>query len=291
MANRNIDVVESFSEDEIRAGFQEVLDDIINKDFLRQRRIMFGHPKRNILYFHEYMESEHGGVRIIRVANRRMIEKPVNDYEVRLGVEYPYLYVVIDMCHEKPVFMIEKCDEVPTSIKEVTQVLEYSLNIIMRGYGWEMKMKPSDSEEYSLSQWLKQVMTQYEGLPRTMDKLYGVETFAQLLDLLQNKALKNTSEFRRAIILEDYADEILDMLHKLVKGKKKPKDILKPFRAAMIAEMLGPFTKIAFKDEFGDILGNSISAVYKYTTKDCHSYDNDPLLGKMVKMFSMVGKR
>ena len=60
---------------------------------------------------------------------------------------------------------------------------------------------------------------------------------------------------------------------------------------AIYAGMLGKITKSAFVNEFGDILGNSISAVCKYTNKKCRSYDDDPLFEKMKGLFLTVVKK
>ena len=269
---------------------KEVLEKLFKEDFRKPRTLLLVHPKKYFAYYHEYVKSPQRKTYIIRVCNQRILKRAAAHFCTKLELDHPYLLVIVDLTGEHPRFMIEKCKYVAESAEEVALVLAHSLNIVLKSVGWKMKLKTRKEADYSVPLLLRTTIENCMRMPRTLEELYGADTIDRIMPT-RKKEKKNTSDFRSAIILEDYADEILDLLHKLIKGKRNPKDIMRPFRAAIYAGMLGKITKSAFVNEFGDILGNSISAVCKYTNKKCRSYDDDPLFEKMKGLFLTVVKK
>lgn len=269
---------------------KEALARVMGEDFRLQQTLVLVHPRRHFAYYHEYVKSALKDIYIIRIVNQRIIKKTLKNFHTKLELDFPYLYVVADFTGGVPQFSIENWAEVAKSTEEVVSVLTYSLNIVLRGYGWKIKFVPSKKipQETKL---LKMMKEKYLNMPRTMDELYGKNYIEKLMPIKTEDTLKNTTGFRSAIIAEDYADEIMNLLHKFIIGKKSPKDIMRPFRAALYAGVLRKFTKDVFMEEFGDILGNSISAIYKYTNKECFTYKDDPQYEEIMKVFKEVIKK
>lgn len=269
---------------------KEALARVMGEDFRLQKTLVLVHPRRQVAYHHEYVKSALKDIYIFRVFNQRIVKKPLENFHTKLELDYPYLYVVADFTGEEPMFRIENWAEVVKSTEEVVSVLTYSMNVVLKGYGWKLKLVPSKRKPQE-SKLLNSMKEKYLNMPRTMGELYGQKCIEKLMPVKTEDTLKNTNDFRSAIIAEEYADEIMNLLHKFIIGKKNPKDIMRPFRAALYAGVLRKFTKDVFIEEFGDILGNSISAIYKYTSKECFTYKDDPQYEEIMKVFKEVIKK
>jgi hypothetical protein len=269
---------------------KEALARVMGEDFRLQKTLVLVHPRRQVAYHHEYVKSALKDIYIFRVFNQRIVKKSMENFHTKLELDYPYLYVVADFTGEEPMFRIENWAEVVKSTEEVVSVLTYSMNVVLKGYGWKLKLVPSKRKPQE-SKLLNSMKEKYLNMPRTMGELYGQKCIEKLMPVKTEDTLKNTNDFRSAIIAEEYADEIMNLLHKFIIGKKNPKDIMRPFRAALYAGVLRKFTKDVFIEEFGDILGNSISAIYKYTSKECFTYKDDPQYEEIMKVFKEVIKK
>lgn len=208
---------------------KEVLLRIFSEDFHKRERLMFGHPQLNLLYYHEYQDSEHDGMLLIRIANRRIKIVALNEAKRRLRPEYPYLYVFIDFNHESPVFMIEEISSVPTAADEVREVLEFSLNVCMMGTGWNMKLIPACVRKAPLSPSLQCVMDKYAMLPRTFEKLYRINS---ILELMAHRE-ENEMKWNR-LIAELKAGNMNEFIEKLA-DKMEEKMIGRMFEGATIS--------------------------------------------------------
>ena len=208
---------------------KEVLLRIFSEDFHKRERLMFGHPQLNLLYYHEYQDSEHDGMLLIRIANRRIKIVALNEAKRRLRPEYPYLYVFIDFNHESPVFMIEEISSVPTAADEVREVLEFSLNVCMMGTGWNMKLIPACVRKAPLSPSLQCVMDKYAMLPRTFEKLYRINS---ILELMAHRE-ENEMKWNR-LIAELKAGNMNEFIEKLAE-KMEEKMIGRMFEGATIS--------------------------------------------------------
>ena len=208
---------------------KEVLLRIFSEDFHKRERLMFGHPQLNLLYYHEYQDSEHDGMLLIRIANRRIKIVALNEAKRRLRPEYPYLYVFIDFNHESPVFMIEEISLVPTAADEVREVLEFSLNVCMMGTGWNMKLIPACVRKAPLSPSLQCVMDKYAMLPRTFEKLYRINS---ILELMAHRE-ENEMKWNR-LIAELKAGNMNEFIEKLAE-KMEEKMIGRMFEGATIS--------------------------------------------------------
>ena len=266
---------------------KESLARVMGEDFRLQKTLVLVHPRRQVAYHHEYVKSALKDIYIFRVFNQRIVKKPLENFHTKLELDYPYLYVVADFTGEEPMFRIENWTEVVKSTEEVVSVLTYSMNVVLKGYGWRLKLVPSKRKPQE-SKLLNSMKEKYLNMPRTMGELYGPRCIEKLMPIKTEDSLKNTSGFRSAIIAEEYADEITDLLHKFMKGKSAPKDIMRPVRAAIDAGVLRPLSYLEFKQEFGSILGNSISSLNKYINKEYTGFKKDSLYEMMKQKFIRI---
>ena len=266
---------------------KEALARVMGEDFRLQKTLVLVHPRRQVAYHHEYVKSALKDIYIFRIFNQRIVKKSMENFHTKLELDYPYLYVVADFTGEEPMFRIENWAEVVKSTEEVVSVLTYSMNVVLKGYGWRLKLVPSKRKPQE-SKLLNSMKEKYLNMPRTMGELYGQKCIEKLMPVKTEDTLKNTSGFRSAIIAEEYADEITDLLHKFMKGKSAPKDIMRPVRAAIDAGVLRPLSYLEFKQEFGSILGNSISSLNKYINKEYTGFKKDSLYEMMKQKFIRI---
>lgn len=63
---------------------------------------------------------------------------------------------------------------------------------------------------------------------------------------------------------------------------------MRPVRAAIDAGVLRPLSYLEFKQEFGSILGNSISSLNKYINKEYTGFKKDSLYEMMKQKFIRI---
>lgn len=106
-----------------------------------------------------------------------------------------------------------------------------------------------------------------------------------------NGLIIDMKAFRSIVIADAIADEVMALLMLYMKGKNLPKDIIEPLRAAKEAGAIKKVTKAVFKSIFGDILGNSISAIDKYMPQSYIGYDDEQFIemkGKFIELVKTV---
>ena len=266
---------------------KEALARVMGEDFRLQKTLVLVHPRRQVAYHHEYVKSALKDIYIFRIFNQRIVKKPLENFHTKLELDYPYLYVVADFTGEEPMFRIENWTEVVKSTEEVVSVLTYSMNIVLRGYGWKLKLVPSKRKPQE-SKLLNSMKEKYLNMPRTMGELYGPRCIEKLMPVKTEDSLENTTGFRSAIIAEEYADEITTLLHKYMKGKSLPKDIMRPIHAAIVAGVMNNITLNMFRTEFGNIMDKHIPSFSKYTNKYRHDYDNDAMHQMLIMEFRNI---
>jgi hypothetical protein len=266
---------------------KEALAKVMGEDFRLQKTLVLVHPRRHFAYYHEYVKSALKDIYIIRVCNQRIIQKSLENFHTKLEVDFPYLYVVVDFTGEQPLFRIENWEEVVKSTEEVASVLTYSMNFALQGYGWKLKLVPSKKKPRE-SKLLNMMKEKYLNMPRTMGELYGKNFIEKLMPIRTEETPKNTTDFKSAIIYEDFADEVITLLHKSIKGKVRPKDIMRPIHAVIVAGVTHKITLKQFQSEFGNIMDEHIYAFRKYTSKSINDYDNDTMHEMLVQEFEKL---
>lgn len=90
------------------------------------------------------------------------------------------------------------------------------------------------------------------------------------INIIPNK--KKNSIFSSFVTEPIKADSIIKKLHELVRGKEKPKERMKPLRAALDAGVINKPSWDAFKIEFGDNFVSSKSSFDSYLKVDSKPY-------------------
>ena len=171
----------------------------------------------------------------------------------------------------KPNFIwVEKVfdKELDITIGQFAKILEATLNADMHKHGWKVRLK--------------------KYLP---DELQDLELFQGALgyvnSYMNNEVVLNKAAFRSIVITDAVAGEVMALVNQYMKGKDSPKTIIAPLRAAKEAGALITMTKAIFIDIFGELLGNSISAIDKYMTLSYNGY-NDEAYKQMKKRFAEI---
>lgn len=154
------------------------------------------------------------------------------------------------------------------TIKQFVKMLGAALNAGSYQYGWKV--------------WLdKFVPTELRDMMLLHDAVEYVNAY------MNNELILNKKAFRSIVITDAVADEVMALVNLYMKGKDLPKAIIAPLRAAKEAGALITMTKAIFIDIFGELLGNSISAIDKYMTLLYNGY-NDEAYKQMKKRFAEI---
>lgn len=243
-------------------------------------------PKTNISYLHEFVRRTPKDVFIMRVANKRVYEKPKDFVEEETPVLFPYLYVIVDCRQDTPTIMIEDNSEVLSSTSEVVKVLTYSFNRVLKKQGWSVKMRRTEKVPIDVPNSLQKTMGPLMKLPRSFEELYEAKNIFEVYQKMEKK--RKTTDIRNKIICTGSAEEILTLLHDLIDGKTTPKSIMRPIHAAIVAGVMDRITLSMFRKEFGNIMDNSSTLFYDYQAIDAPVYYNDGMTKTIINMFTEI---
>ena len=147
-------------------------------------------------------------------------------------------------------------NELDITIQQFVKMLGKTLSAASYAYGWKV--------------WLeKYVPKELQDLQLFHDALEYVNAY------MNNEVILNKKAFRSIVITEDIADEVMTWVNNYMKGKDSPKAIIAPLRAAKEAGAIITMTKAIFIDIFGELLGNSISAIDKYMPLSYNGYSDE----------------
>ena len=159
-------------------------------------------------------------------------------------------------------------NELDITIQQFVNMLGTTLRAASYAYGWKV--------------WLeKYVPKELQDLQLFHDALEYVNAY------MNNEVILNKKAFRSIVITEDIADEVMTWVNNYMKGKDSPKAIIAPLRAAKEAGAIITMTKAIFIDIFGELLGNSISAIDKYMPLSYNGY-GDEAYKQMKKRFAEI---
>lgn len=159
-------------------------------------------------------------------------------------------------------------NELDITIQQFVKMLGKTLSAASYAYGWKV--------------WLeKYVPNELQDLQLFHDALEYVNAY------MNNEVILNKKAFRSIVIKEDIADEVMTWVNNYMKGKDSPKAIIAPLRAAKEAGAIITMTKAIFIDIFGELLGNSISAIDKYMPLSYNGY-SDEAYKQMKKRFAEI---
>lgn len=196
-------------------------------------------------YYHEYIKRPKNGLYLLRA--------------VRID-DNASLDILIDTRLFPNYVLIEKNNNMPQMHIEVMKAFERWLNHAANQYGWSATLKENQ-----------------------LNVIHDVDLFKSAMAYAEDRNMK--ADFKSIVIAEKIADDVLKLIDLYIKGKKLPKAIIAPFRAAKDAGAIGKLTKSVFRKTFGDILGNSISALDKYMSDDYRWNEKDSVYNEMKNEF------
>ena len=198
-------------------------------------------PSVNASYHHEFAKRPKDGLYLMRAL------KANNDTS---------LDVLIDTRLFPSFVLIEKNNNKLQMSMELTKVVERSLNHAANKYGWLAKLKENQ-----------------------LNVVHDVDLFYSAMAYMKDPRMR--ADFKSVVIADKIADDVMNLIDVYIKGKKLPKAIICPFRAAKDAGAIGKLTKTVFKKTYGNILGNSISALDKYMSDDYCWNEKDSVYSEM----------
>ena len=202
-------------------------------------------PSTNACYYHEFAKKPKDGLYLMRAVKAE---------------DGTCLDVLIDTRLFPSFVLVEKNNDRLQMSEDVVKAVERSLNHAANKFGWQAKLKENQLN-----------------VVQHLDLFYSAMAYV--------KDPKMRADFKSVVIADKIADDVMRLLDMYIKGKKSPKSIVCPFRAAKDAGAIGKLTKSVFKKTYGNILGNSISALDKYMSDDYCWNENDSVYSEMKKEF------
>lgn len=124
------------------------------------------------------------------------------------------------------------------------------------------------------------------------DDLLDLELFRGALDYvnsyMNDEVVLNNAALRSIVVSDANADEVMALIKKYMKGKKTPKSLIAPLKAARVACAVIKVTKAMFKEIFGNILGKSISSLDRYMSDNYVWDSKDMVFNEMVNEFAIL---
>lgn len=159
-------------------------------------------------------------------------------------------------------------DELDITISQFVNMLEKSLSAALYKHGWKVRLN--------------------KYLPKELQDIMLFHDAVEYVNAFLNKeVILNRAAFRSIVITDDIADDVIALVNGYMYGKNSPKMLIAPLRAAKEAGAIITMTKAKFVDIFGELLGNSLSAIDKYMTLSYPGY-NDEAFVQMKKSFAKI---
>ena len=250
------------------------LAQMLSEDFRNPKMNLLWDALTNAHFYHEQIPSGIKDVYILRAANARVYDVAKDYTKTDPKLKHPYLYVIADLRGEDPVVMIEDYKEVPSSTREVVDVLINTANREINPRGWMLTMRRKEKGAMTMPDFLHPVLKPLMDEPRTIEEFHGVDNIGELY-----KRMKKRVDLRHAID-EKYkkkTDLILSILHEHVDVATTPKDIIKPLRAFFVAKIMRKPSWSEFKSECPYVVCSKSSferlmSLTNDSYKDCQSF-------------------
>ena len=263
----------------------KVLAKVMDDDYKGADKIRLTDKKTKRQYYHETAKDPVNNTYFIRVANKRMLTVPDEHCGTKTEIEHPYLYVFVIAGLEQPLIMIEKCRVCPQASGEVARVLSQSLTKMLAKSGWTLilrKCETTDTHAQCLTA-MGYMMDDPVKDINTLEELHGHENVG---NLLKKKRGPKRLNFRNCINNKTYADTIIRLLHEYIDGKTKPKDIMRPIRAALEVGAIRKVTLKEFESEFGDIMNDSSTMFDNYQNLTLVYFKDEKMFNDMRDVFA-----
>ena len=212
--------------------------------------------QNNSEYVFEYAQPPKSGMFLFKVTRKTDGFSTLVYFDTRTCPNFIWVEKVFD-------------NGVDITMNDFVKMLGAAINAVSHQHGWKVRLE--------------------KFLP---DDLLDLELFRDALDYvnsyMNDEVVLNNAAFRSIVVSDANADEVMALIKKYMKGKKTPKSLIAPLKAARVACAVIKVTKTMFKEIFGNILGKSISSLDRYMSDNYEWDSKDMVFNEMVKQFTFL---
>ena len=253
----------------------EVFEKAMQADMAMEKEFKFRHPKDSgEEYFRHYVGSSLNGNAFLMVG------------QFKKGWDFAFVRIMLhSVIYHEPYLVVEKCSQSLRNPDTLARMVESAFNWVLKGQGLQMKLEPWEPTE-KVTWLLDYEMSYLEEMEKANPAdliMIGYEEALKMRRILEamkeesqkHKIIKKSDDIRTYILTEN-KEGIIQFLHQAVKGKKTPKEIVRPFRLLVDLHLTERIPFKAMMKEFPELSG--LIPVRRYNNwlnSNSTSYDND----------------
>ncbi len=212
--------------------------------------------QNNSEYVFEYAQPPKSGMFLFKVTRKTDGFSTLVFFDTRTCPNFIWVEKVFD-------------NGVDITMNDFVKMLGAAINAGSHQHGWKVRLD-------------KFVPTELRDMMLLHDAVEYVNAY------MNNEVVLNKAAFRSIVVSDANADEVMALIKKYMKGKKTPKSLIAPLKAARVACAVIKVTKTMFKEIFGNILGKSISSLDRYMSDNYEWDSKDMVFNKMVNEFAIL---
>ena len=253
----------------------EVFEKAMQADMAMEKEFKFRHPKDSgEEYFRHYVGNSLNGNAFLMVG------------QFKKGMDFAFVRIMFhSVIYHEPYIVVEKCSQSLRNPDTLARMVESAFNWVLKGQGLQMKLEPWEPTE-KMTWLLDYEMSYLEEMEKADPAdliMIGYEEALKMRRILEamkeesqkHKIIKKSDDIRTYILTEN-KEGIIQFLHQAVKGKKTPKEIVRPFRLLVDLHLTERIPFKAMMKEFPELSG--LIPVRRYNNwlnSNSTSYDND----------------
>ena len=253
----------------------ELFEKAMQADMDMEKEFRFRHPKDSgEIYVRRYIGCSLNGNAFLMVG------------QFKKGMDFAFVRIMFhSVIYHEPYIVVEKCSQSLRNPDTLARMVEGAINWVLKGQGLQIKLEPWKQTETVM--WLLDYEMSYLEEMEKADPadliMIGYEEALKMRRILEamkeesqkHKIIKKSDDIRTYILTEN-KEGIIQFLHQAVKGKKTPKEIVRPFRLLVDLHLTERIPFKAMMKEFPELSG--LIPVRRYNNwlnSNSTSYDND----------------
>ena len=253
----------------------ELFEKAMKADMDMVKEFKFRHPKDSgEIYVRRYIGCSLNGNAFLMVG------------QFKKGMDFAFVRIMFhSVIYHEPYIVVEKCSQSLRNPDTLARMVEGAINWVLKGQGLQIKLEPWKQTETVM--WLLDYEMSYLEEMEKADPadliMIGYEEALKMRRILEamkeesqkHKIIKKSDDIRTYILTEN-KEGIIQFLHQAVKGKKTPKEIVRPFRLLVDLHLTERIPFKAMMKEFPELSG--LIPVRRYNNwlnSNSTSYDND----------------
>ena len=253
----------------------ELFEKAMKADMDMVKEFKFRHPKDSgEIYVRRYIGCSLNGNAFLMVG------------QFKKGMDFAFVRIMFhSVIYHEPYIVVEKCSQSLRNPDTLARMVEGAINWVLKGQGLQIKLEPWKQTE-TVTWLLDYEMSYLEEMEKADPAdliMIGYEEALKMRRILEamkeesqkHKIIKKSDDIRTYILTEN-KEGIIQFLHQAVKGKKTPKEIVRPFRLLVDLHLTERIPFKAMMKEFPELSG--LIPVRRYNNwlnSNSTSYDND----------------